>query len=207
MQAPEKQIFIGIAGGSASGKSTLARYLQVTLGEHRANLISLDWYYRDNSHLPIEERAQLNYDHPTAFDFDKFASDLGSLKRGQGIEAPHYDFSTHSRSRNGYVISPKLINIVEGILVYHDKPAQELFDLRIFVDAPTDIRLSRRITRDTSERGRTYESVVNQWNTTVEPMYQCYCEPTKDCSHIVVLGTVAPATCTHEIFTLVERLS
>ena len=206
MRAPAKQIFLGIAGGSASGKSTLARYLQVTLGEHRANLISLDWYYRDNSHLSVQERAQLNYDHPTAFDFGQFASDLNALKKGEEIVAPEYDFSIHCRSSVGRKLFPKQINIVEGILVYHDKSSQALFDLKVFVDAPTDVRLSRRIARDTSERGRTYESVVGQWNATVEPMYQCYCEPTRDCAQIIISGTVPPATCTQEIFASIDKL-
>ena len=170
-------IFIGIAGGTASGKTTFAKQLASQLGLEAVHVISLDDYYHCQREHPISKRTQRNYDHPEAIDFELLFQHLQSLQAGEIIMAPRYDFTTHTRRDITQEITPRPYIIVEGILTLHHTYIVSLFDYTLFIEAPTEVRLSRRIRRDMSERGRTEESVRNQWSETVEPMFLRFCLP------------------------------
>lgn len=169
---------IGIAGGSGSGKTTLAREIERRLGQ-RVILLSHDAYYRRHDDLPFSEREKLNYDHPDALETDLLVAHIRQLKDGQAIDCPVYDFANHNRSDETVRIQPRRVIVVEGILIFHDPELRELMDLRIFVDAEADVRLCRRIKRDVSKRGRTVESVLTQYESTVRPMHMKFVEPSK----------------------------
>jgi len=179
---------IGVAGGSASGKTTLVNALVEALGHGRTGLLGHDWYYLDRGHLSAGRRAQLNYDHPRALETRLLARHLRALRRGRAIAVPIYDFVTHTRSRRRRVIAPKPIVIVEGLLVLQDRELRGLLDLKVFVDCPEELRLARRLGRDTHERGRSRESVLAQWERTVAPMHRRFVDPSKRHADIVVLG-------------------
>lgn len=168
---------LGIAGGTASGKTTLSQLLQKTIGEKYSTLILLDSYYKDQSHLPFSEREKTNFDHPDAFEWTKLMGHLNSLRSGQAIEVPTYDFTRHTRSPQSSAALPLPLIIVEGILTLHWPELRSSFDYTVFVDSPSSVRFERRLLRDTTERGRTAESVKNQWNETVAPMHSTFCEP------------------------------
>jgi uridine kinase len=169
---------VGIAGGSGAGKSTLARELAVALAA--ALVVQLDWYYRDLSHLPPEQRAEWNFDHPDALDWELLRGQIGALRRGEAVLRPAYDFGAHARLAEPVEIQPQPVAIVEGILALHDARLRELLDLKIFVDAPRELRLGRRTLRDVVERGRTKGSVLLQFERTVEPMHGLYVAPSRD---------------------------
>jgi uridine kinase len=169
---------IGIAGGSCSGKSTLARSLVNLLGDSETIHISQDNYYKDQSVHSEQEREKVNYDSPAAVDSDLFVQHLSQLIDGRPIKKPIYDFVTHTRIREYDLVHPENIIIVEGILIFTDKKLRDLIQLKIFMDIAPDVRLARRVLRDTEQRGRTPESVKKQWLDSVEIMYQKYVAPT-----------------------------
>lgn len=169
---------IGIAGGSGSGKTTLAKEIERRLGR-RVILLSHDAYYRRHDDIPFHEREKLNYDHPDALETELLVEHIRQLKAGHPIDCPVYDFSNHNRAADTLRIEPRRVIVVEGILIFQSKELRELMDLRIFVDAEADVRLCRRIQRDVSQRGRTVESVLTQYEDTVRPMHRKFVEPTK----------------------------
>ena len=178
-------ILIGIAGGTGSGKTTLTRHLKEHFGQE-VTVISHDNYYKRHDDMTYEERSQLNYDEPAAFDTSLMVYHLEELRRGHAIECPVYDFTIHNRSEQTIHIVPKKVIIVEGILIFENKPLRDLMDIKIFVDTDADVRLCRRIKRDVNKRGRTLESVLNQYQQTVKPMHEQYVEPSKKFADIVI---------------------
>ena len=181
----EKSLVIGIAGGSGSGKTTLMKNLIQTFGP-AITVISHDNYYKRHDEMTYEERCLLNYDEPAAFDTSLMVYHLDQLRHGYAIECPVYDFTVHNRSSETIHIVPKKVIIVEGILIFENEELRNLMDIRIFVDTDADIRLCRRIKRDVNKRGRTLESVLQQYQETVKPMHEQYVEPSKKYAHIVV---------------------
>ena len=180
-----KILVIGIAGGTGSGKTTLMKNLIREFSDV-VTIISHDNYYKRHDELVYEERCKLNYDEPAALETDLMARHLDILRRGGTIECPVYDFTVHNRSNETITIVPKKVIIVEGILIFENKPLRDLMDIKVFVDTDADVRLCRRILRDVTERGRTLESVVNQYQDTVKPMHEQYVEPSKKFADIIV---------------------
>ena len=180
-----KILTIGIAGGTGSGKTTLMKNIVSRFGDD-VTVISHDNYYKRRDDLTYEERCEINYDEPAAFDTDLMVEHLAQLRRGETIECPVYDFTVHNRSNETLTIVPKRVIIVEGILIFADEGLRNLMDIRIFVDTDTDVRLCRRIKRDVNKRGRTLESVLTQYLTTVKPMHELYVEPSKKYADLVV---------------------
>lgn len=180
------RIIIGIAGGTGSGKTTVSSRIADVVGSERIVVIPQDMYYRDQSHLPMEERAKINYDHPSAFDTPLLVEHLKTLKSGRPIDRPTYDFVTHTRSNRTVRVEPRDVIIVEGILVLHYPELRELMDIKIYVDTPDDIRFIRRLQRDTRERGRTIESVIEQYLSTVRPMHMEFVEPSKQFADVII---------------------
>ena len=178
-------LVIGIAGGTGSGKTTLMKNL-ISRFEDVVTVISHDNYYKRHDDIPYEERCKLNYDEPSAFDTSLMVYHLDQLRHGYAIECPVYDFTVHNRSAETIHIVPKKVIIVEGILIFENEELRNLMDIRIFVDTDADIRLCRRIKRDVNKRGRTLESVLEQYQKTVKPMHEQYVEPSKKYAHIVV---------------------
>ncbi len=178
-------IVIGIAGGTGSGKTTLTR----KLAEHFGNLVTViyhDNYYKEHHSLTYEERTVLNYDHPDAFDNERIAADLHALREGKIIESPIYDYTIHDRSENTLTIHPTQVIIVEGIMIFYPEEIRNQIDIKIFVDADADVRILRRITRDVKKRGRTLDSVVNQYLNTVKPMHEAFVEPSKRYADLII---------------------
>ena len=182
-----KTKIIGIAGGTASGKTTVARRLK-NLTESYGSVIAmrLDDYYKDLKHLTLEERRRVNFDHPDAYDFDLFISDLKKLMNGETIKKPVYDFVNSIRSDKIEIVKPASIIIVEGIMIFTNEELLKLFDMKVYVDTPDDIRFIRRLRRDIEDRGRTIDSVINQYLTTVRPMHLTFVEPSKRKADIIV---------------------
>ena len=178
-------LVIGIAGGTGSGKTTLMDNLVKRFGND-VTVLSHDNYYRRRDDMTLEERAKVNYDEPAALETDLMVRHLDKLRQGEAIECPVYDFSQHNRSNKTTTIEPKRVIIVEGILIFEDEALRDLMDIRIFVDTDADVRLGRRILRDVEERGRTLQSVLDQYQTTVKPMHEMYVEPSKKYAHLVV---------------------
>ena len=178
-------LVIGIAGGTGSGKTTLMNNLIEKFSEN-VTLLSHDNYYKRHDDLTYEERCQLNYDEPAALETDLMARHLDKLRHGEAIDCPVYDFTQHNRSNETVRIVPRKVIIVEGILIFENKELRDLMDIRIFVDTDADVRLCRRILRDVSERGRSLESVLTQYQTTVKPMHEMYVEPSKKYANIIV---------------------
>ena len=178
-------LVIGIAGGTGSGKTTLMDNLVKRFSDD-VTVLSHDNYYRRRDDMTLEERSKVNYDEPAALETDLMVRHLDLLRQGQAIECPVYDFSQHNRSNKTTTIEPKRVIIVEGILIFEDDALRELMDIRIFVDTDADVRLGRRILRDVEERGRTLQSVLDQYQTTVKPMHEMYVEPSKKHAHLVV---------------------
>ena len=178
-------LVIGIAGGSGSGKTTLMNNI-VKRFEDNITVLSHDSYYRRHDDMTYEERCKLNYDEPAALETDLMARHLDALRHGETIQCPVYDFSQHNRSNETIEIAPKNVIIVEGILIFEDKDLRDLMDIKIFVDTDADVRLCRRIKRDVNKRGRSLESVLEQYQTTVKPMHERYVEPSKKFADMVV---------------------
>ena len=181
----ENILVIGIAGGTGSGKTTLMKNL-ISRFENVVTVISHDNYYKRHDDIAYEERCRLNYDEPSAFDTSLMVYHLDQLRHGYSIECPVYDFTVHNRSSETIHIVPKKVIIVEGILIFENEELRNLMDIRIFVDTDADIRLCRRIKRDVNKRGRTLESVLEQYQQTVKPMHEKYVEPSKRFADIVV---------------------
>ena len=181
----EKSLVIGIAGGSGSGKTTLLKNILETFGP-AITVISHDNYYKRHDELTYEQRCQLNYDEPAALETDLMVRQLEQLRRGEEILCPVYDFTVHNRSDETVAIKPERVIIVEGILIFENKQLRDLMDIKIFVDADADIRICRRIKRDVNKRGRSLESVIQQYQQTVKPMHEKYVEPSKKYADIVV---------------------
>ena len=178
-------LVIGIAGGTGSGKTTLMKNIITRFGDV-VTVLSHDNYYKRRDELTYEQRCVINYDEPAALETDLMARHLDELRHGKSIDCPVYDFSQHNRSDETVRIDPKNVIIVEGILIFEDKPLRELMDIKIFVDTDADVRLCRRINRDVNKRGRTLESVLTQYQQTVKPMHEKYVEPSKKYADIVV---------------------
>ncbi|WP_455543984.1 uridine kinase [Intestinibacter sp.] len=176
---------VGIAGGSASGKTTIVNNIK-ELFQNDIELISHDNYYLSNDDKTMEERVKLNYDHPSSFDTDKMIEDVKKLKEGEVIYRPVYDYTQHTRAEEVVEVHPKKVVILEGILILEDPRLRDLMDIKVFVDTDADERLMRRILRDTQERGRTVESVLNQYVTTVKPMHEQFVEPSKKYADIII---------------------
>jgi len=179
-------IVLGIAGGSGSGKTTLAKAIYESLGEMNITFISHDSYYKDLSHLTMKEREKTNFDHPDSLDTDLLVKHLIDLKNGEDVCIPCYDYATHSRKSSGTILPPRSIVLLEGILIFNDPNLYKLIDVKIFVDTDDDIRLIRRIQRDTVERGRTLKGVIAQYINTVRPMHLQFVEPSKRNADIIV---------------------
>lgn len=181
-----KPLIIGIAGGSGSGKSTVARNVADSLGEASVAFIEMDAYYRDFRGLSLEERHRINWDHPDAFDLDLLADQLATLSAGRSIDQPLYDFGTHARSDTVRRVDPADVIVIDGILLLADERVRNQCDVKVFVDADADIRLVRRIRRDTLVRSRSLESVLDQYEQTVQPMHLQFVEPSKRYADIIV---------------------
>ena len=182
----KKPILIGITGGTGSGKSSIADAIYSSFSNECIAMIQQDMYYKDQSHLSMEERVKTNYDHPRAFDNDLLIKHLSDLINGIAINKPIYDFSNHNRAKETVRIDPTDIIIVEGILVLEDERLRELLDIKVYVDTDADIRILRRLIRDINERGRTVDSVVSQYLDVVRPMHMQFTEPTKRYADIIV---------------------
>lgn len=179
-------LVIGIAGGTGSGKTTVVESVLKNLNVDGINILSQDNYYHDNSHLTLEERKKLNYDHPKSIDFDLLTQHVKALKDKKSIEQPIYSFVSHSRTGEKMIVEPKDVLIVEGILVLCHLELLKEFDLKVFVHADSDERLIRRIRRDTTERGRDVEEVLNRYQTTLKPMHTEFIEPSKNYADIII---------------------
>jgi uridine kinase len=177
---------IGVAGGSSSGKTTISERLVALTGENQLSRIELDSYYLDHSDQSLEERSQANYDHPDAFDWDLLNDHLAALANGASVPVPIYDYAMHNRSGETRQVDPNRIVVVDGILVLYDRALRERFDLKIFVDTAADIRLIRRLQRDVAERGRTTESVIEQYLGTVKPAHERFIEPSKRHADVII---------------------
>ncbi len=179
---------IGFSGGSGSGKTTLAAAIHERLGNHKSAVLSLDAYYKDLSHLPLEERAAVNFDHPDALDVQLLTQQIRQLRCGHAVEVPCYDFTTHTRRPETLTLQPKAVVLAEGILLLALDPIRSLLDLKVFVDAPANIRFIRRLLRDIQERGRTLDSCIQQYYATTRPMHFDWVEPSKAFADMVVSG-------------------
>ncbi len=179
-------VVVGIAGGTGSGKSTVVRTLLDALGRDQVALLEQDAYYRDRRDLSLEERGRLNYDHPDSIDEALLVEHVRALKAGAPVNQPKYDFVGHARLPKTRRVSARACVVVEGILVLASAPLRELMDLRLYVETDADIRFIRRLRRDITERGRTAESVMEQWETTVRPMHLQFVEPSKRHAHLIV---------------------
>lgn len=180
-----ERLMIGIAGGTGSGKTTLTKRVAEHFGDDVV-VVYHDDYYKAHDELTYEQRCQLNYDSPDAFDNELFIQHLKMLKDGEDVLCPVYDYTVHNRSGETKVIHPKKVIVVEGILIFHDPRVCELMDIKIFVDTDADVRVLRRIKRDIRDRGRTLESVTQQWLTTVKPMHELYVQPSRKRADIIV---------------------
>lgn len=177
---------IGIAGGTGSGKTSVARAIVEQLGAEHVTLISQDAYYHDHSELPFARRQQLNYDHPDSFDNDLLREQLSQLQQGRSVQMPIYDFKTHGRSQETEHIAVRPVIVLEGIHVLVEPRLRDLLDIKVFVDTDPDVRVLRRIRRDIEERGRSIESVYEQYLTTVKPMHDAFVEPSKRFADLII---------------------
>lgn len=180
------KLVVGIAGGTGSGKTTVARNIVRGLPQGSSVLLEHDGYYRDFSHLSLEERAKINFDHPDSLETELLLEHLARLRAGEPVEKPIYDYVTHSRSSESVRVEPVPVVVVEGILIFTAAELREAFDIRIFVDTDADIRVLRRLARDTQERGRSIESVIGQYYATVRPMHLKFVEPSKRWAHVII---------------------
>jgi uridine kinase len=185
MKHPDPLV-IGIAGGSGSGKTTVAQEILNRVGADRIAFLQHDSYYKDLSGLPPVQRAEVNFDHPNSLETDLLIQHIAALRDGRPVEVPIYDFSTHSRTNRAFTVMPRRVILVEGILIFVDAALRDLFDIKLFVDTDSDIRLIRRLQRDIAERGRTTEMVIKQYQATVRPMHLEFVEPSKRYADVII---------------------
>ena len=181
-----KPVVIGVTGGSGSGKTSVTKSIYETLKAHSILVLEQDYYYKDQSDLPFEERLKTNYDHPLAFDNDLLIEHIEQLLRYETIQKPVYDYSIHTRSDKVIPVEPQDVIILEGILVLEDERLRNLMDIKLYVDTDPDLRIIRRLTRDIRERGRTFDSVIDQYLNVVRPMHNQFIEPTKRYADIII---------------------
>lgn len=209
MNTPCRSTIIGVAGGSASGKSTLVKKLQEAFIEEEVITICHDYYYKAHNELSLEERSQLNYDHPNAFDTDMMIEHIKKLQEGEAIERPVYSFTEHNRLDETIPVAPAKVIIVDGILILENKELRDLMDMKVYVDTDDDVRLARRLVRDVQERGRSMNSVLQQYFTTVKPMHRDFVEPTKRYANIIIpeggFNSVALSLLIENIRSLIEK--
>ncbi len=181
-----KPVIIGVTGGTGSGKTTVTRKIMEEFGDVSLAYIPQDAYYKDQSHLTMDERVLTNYDHPLAFDTDLLKAHVVELLKGNAIQMPVYDFTEHNRSEETIPVEPKEVIIIEGILIFSDKELRDLMDIKVFVDTDDDIRIVRRIKRDMAERGRSLDSIIEMYTNIVKPMHEQFIEPTKKFADIII---------------------
>ncbi len=179
-------LVIGVAGGSGSGKTTVSRAIVAAVGETNVALLPHDLYYRDYSHLPLDERRKINYDHPSALETDLLAAHVRALQAGATIERPRYDYANYTRLEQSERIESRPVILVEGILIFADPALRDLFAIKVFVDTDADLRFIRRLQRDLRERGRDPEQVIEQYLKTVRPMYLDFVEPSKRYADVII---------------------
>lgn len=182
----KRPVVIGIAGGSGSGKTSVTNSIYEVFKENSVVVIEQDYYYKDQSHLAFEERLETNYDHPLAFDTDLLIEHINELLERRAIEKPVYNYALHTRADEKILIEPKDVIILEGILVLEDERLRDLMDIKLFVDTDGDLRIIRRLLRDINERGRTIDSVIEQYLTVVRPMHNQFIEPTKRYADVII---------------------
>ncbi len=186
MPISTRPLVIGVAGGSGSGKTTVSHAILERVGPHRIAFLQHDYYYQDLAHLPLEQRRLVNFDHPNAFDNDLFVQQLDALIRGQAVDVPTYDYARYIRLEETLHVVPQPVVLVEGILIFGDAALRERMDVKLFVDAEGDTRFIRRLQRDIRERGRTPDSVIEQYLKTVRPMHLEFVEPSKRYADIII---------------------
>jgi uridine kinase len=201
-----KPVIIGVAGGTASGKTTVSDAILERVGRQHIIYLQHDSYYRDLSYLPLEERTKLNFDHPDALETELLVSHLRQLQAGEPVEVPIYDFATYRRSQETRRIEPRQVILLEGLLIFVDKELREMMDVKLYVDTDADLRFIRRLQRDIQERGRTMESVIHQYLTTVRPMHLEFVEPSKRYADIIIPSGGFNTTAIDVIVARVERL-
>ena len=204
-----KATIIGIAGGSGSGKSTLVKKLQEAFGAEDVATLCHDYYYKEQASLSYEQRTQLNYDHPQAFDTDMMIEHIKMLKQGKEIERPVYSFVEHNRTTEKVAVKPSKVIIVDGILIFENRELRDLMDIKVYVDTDADVRLARRIMRDVCNRGRSMESVIEQYLSTVKPMHEEFVEPSKRYADVIIpeggFNSVAVEMLIQSIRSLIEK--
>ena len=202
-------IVIGVAGGTGSGKSTLVKRLQEAFKDDDVATLCHDYYYKAHPELTYEERTKLNYDHPKSFDTDMMVEHIEALKNNVPIERPVYSFVEHNRTDEKVLVKPSKVIIVDGILIFENKELRDLMDIKVFVDTDADIRLARRILRDVRERGRSMESVITQYTSTVKPMHEEFVEPSKKFADVIIpeggFNSVAVSMLIHNIRSLLVQ--
>jgi uridine kinase len=202
-----KPLVIGVAGGSGSGKTTVVRRIVESIGDGQVVVLEHDRYYRDRNDLRLEERAALNYDHPDSLETDLLVQHVEALRDGRGVEVPRYDFARYVRHASAEAIEPRRAIIVEGILIYTDAALRRLMDVKVFVDTDDDTRFIRRLQRDISERGRTVQSVIDQYLSTVKPMHLEFVEPSKRYADIIIPQGGHNAVAIDMLMTLIRGLT
>ena len=207
----KKPIVIGVTGGSGSGKTSVSRKILANFPDLTICKIDQDYYYKDQSHMPFEERLKTNYDHPFAFDTDLLIEHMNKLINFESIEEPVYDYENHTRSDKKIHQEPKDVILIEGILILEDKRLRDLMDIKVYVDTDDDIRIIRRIKRDMVERGRTLDSIIHQYMSVVKPMHHQFIEPTKKFADIIIpeggSNTVAIDLMTTKIASILSHLN
>jgi len=198
---------IGVAGGSGSGKTTVVRRIVESIGDGEVIVLEHDRYYRDRGDLRLEERAALNYDHPDSLETDLLVSHLETLRAGRSVDVPMYDFARYAREESTETVAPRRAVIVEGILIYTDAALRRLMDVKVFVDTDDDTRFIRRLQRDISERGRTVQSVIDQYLSTVKPMHLEFVEPSKRYADIIIPQGGHNAVAIDMLMTLIRSLT
>ncbi|NQD65501.1 uridine kinase [Bacillus haikouensis] len=182
----QKPVVIGVAGGSGSGKTSVTKAIYEQFQGHSILMLQQDYYYKDQANLPFEERLKTNYDHPLAFDNDLLIEHLTELINHQAVDKPVYDYKMHTRSEETILVEPKDVIILEGILVLEDERLRNLMDIKLYVDTDADLRIIRRMLRDIKERGRSIDSVIDQYITVVRPMHNQFIEPTKRYADVII---------------------
>jgi uridine kinase len=201
-----KPVIIGVAGGTASGKTTVSDAILDRVGRQHIIYLQHDSYYRDLSHLPLEERTKLNFDHPDALETELLVSHLRRLQAGEPVEVPVYDFASYRRSEETRRVEPRPVILLEGLLIFVDKELREMMDVKLYVDTDADLRFIRRLQRDIQERGRTMESVIHQYLTTVRPMHLEFVEPSKRYADVIIPAGGFNTTAIEIIVARVERM-